>query len=81
MKVIVWYKLLFDSFCPGFPGVIGLIDCMHTYIEDPLWSMAPEQYVNCYSRMCINNQIIIDHNDRISNLVSKWPDKNIKTCF
>ena len=66
-----------QNFSPqGYPGVIGLIEGVHVYIEAPPRNMRSEQYVGGSDKMSIKNQMVCNHTGRITNLVSKWPSES-----
>lgn len=56
----------------GFPGVIGLIDGTHIRISNPGGENG-EIYRNRKRYFSINTQIICDSNNKITDIVARWP--------
>ncbi|MGH0148373.1 UNVERIFIED_CONTAM: hypothetical protein FKN15_037465 [Acipenser sinensis] len=55
----------------GIPGVIGAIDCTH--IRIPFHRQYKDlSFINRYSYMSINCQMVCDHHLRICNVVARW---------
>lgn len=56
----------------GFPKVIGVIDCTHIPISSPGGANA-ERFRCRKNFFSINTQVICDPEEKISNIVARWP--------
>ncbi|XP_067659984.1 putative nuclease HARBI1 [Haliotis asinina] len=55
----------------GFPGVVGVIDGTHVRIISP--TEHENEYVNRKIFHSLNVQVVFDSDDRISDIIAKWP--------
>ncbi|XP_046558161.1 putative nuclease HARBI1 isoform X2 [Haliotis rubra] len=55
----------------NFPGVVGVIDGMHVQIQAP--TVNENEFVNRHHYHSINTQIAFDSEDRIIDVVARWP--------
>ncbi|XP_046577279.1 putative nuclease HARBI1 [Haliotis rubra] len=55
----------------NFPGVTGVIDGTHVQIQAP--SVNENEFINRHHYHSINTQIVIDSDDRIIDIVARWP--------
>ena len=55
----------------NFPGVVGLVDGTHVWIQGP--SQHEWRYINRKKYHSINTQVVMDAKCRFINVVAKWP--------
>ncbi|XP_041347098.1 putative nuclease HARBI1 isoform X1 [Gigantopelta aegis] len=55
----------------NFPGVVGIIDGTHIQIQAP--TVNENEFVNRHRYHSINTQIVVDSDDRIIDVVARWP--------